>query len=122
LGRGLVDPRPVDSRYVLDRERHIRRYPLPPRMPAVTVWLSMSDLRALEDEGTKREMTRSALLTERLHHKCPTPQKTPPKPCDRDHIEDSKPWVYERHLKLKGGGWSSELFDPEKRSWSLRPK
>ena len=40
-------------------------------MPGVNVYLPLEDLLALKAEGEKRKKSRSALLKERIEHKCP---------------------------------------------------
>jgi len=81
-------------------------------MPAVTVYLSTEDLIRLRDEGDKREMSRSALLKERMNHKCPPAKES--KPCDQEHILDGE-WIYPTRTRpgKKKGTWIEERLNAD---------
>ena len=76
-------------------------------MPGVTVYLSMKDLVALDEQGAKSNKSRSQLLSEAYHHKC-----QPTKPCSKPHLEEG----YIRQGKGKGSWmmWTGDRWDPFK--------
>ena len=63
-------------------------------MPVVNISLSLEELNGLEAEGKRRKMSRSALVKERLAHKCEYPEVVISKTdkVGETYIYDGKGW------------------------------
>ena len=88
-------------------------------MPGVTIYLPMEDLIALKAEGEKRKKSRSALLKERIHHKCP-PAKPPRWPDDHKCPESIEHYFHRNLGRFGDKGWAHDF--PDGTSYSITPK